>query len=158
MTDKLEMMASTIDGVDPVVEQYDDGTAIVRPYYEDGGDESDMNAVEYRDDDGEVLYRTSKVGRNWADDRSEQHKTPERRAKTYRQLSRQIPRLDAEPPTDDGEPTIPVPVATEGNAAIAAYLYTAYEMPVDEIAAIHRMDLDTSTVSQYLSDLRAGRR
>ena len=55
----------------------------------------------------------------------------------------------------DESATIPIPLAVEGKAAIAAYL-AVHGLSNNEIA--DQMGVGKRTVSQYISDLRAGER
>jgi len=55
----------------------------------------------------------------------------------------------------DTSATIPIPLAVEGNAAIAAYL-AVHGLSNDEIA--DQMGVGKRTVSQYISDLKSGER
>jgi len=55
----------------------------------------------------------------------------------------------------DESATIPIPLAVEGNAAIAAYL-AVHGLSNDEIA--DQMGVGKRTVSQYISDLKSGER
>lgn len=52
--------------------------------------------------------------------------------------------------------SIPVSVVTMGQAAIAAYLFSVHRRSIEEVAS--ELDVATSTVEQYLSDFRQGRR
>lgn len=51
---------------------------------------------------------------------------------------------------------VPVKIASKGNPVIAGFLNGVYGLDPDRIA--RQMGLEERTVSQYLSDLRAGRR
>lgn len=52
--------------------------------------------------------------------------------------------------------SVPINVACSGKPAIAAYLYAVQLWPVDAIA--YQLSVSSSTVQQYLSDIRRGRR
>ncbi|WP_162989935.1 hypothetical protein [Natronorubrum halophilum] len=51
---------------------------------------------------------------------------------------------------------IPIKVAREGKAAIASYLYSVHLKSIGNIAEI--LKVSPSTVEQYLTDVKAGRR
>ena len=58
--------------------------------------------------------------------------------------------------TDPADPTtVPLEVATDGQKAIAAYLFGMHRMDTDQIA--EKLGKADSTVRQYLSDYKAGR-
>lgn len=58
--------------------------------------------------------------------------------------------------SDDGSSnTVPVSVATDGQKAVAAYLFAMHQQDADTIA--EKLGKATSTVRQYLSDYKAGR-
>lgn len=51
---------------------------------------------------------------------------------------------------------VPVVVACEGKASIAAYLYAVQLESIEDVSS--RLDVSTASVEQYLSDFRYGRR
>lgn len=51
---------------------------------------------------------------------------------------------------------VPIEIASESNASLAAYLYSVHQYGVDEIS--ERIGVANATVEQYLSDFRYGRR
>lgn len=52
--------------------------------------------------------------------------------------------------------SVPINVACSGKPAIAAYLYAVQLWPIETIA--YQLSVSSSTVEQYLSDIRRGRR
>lgn len=55
-----------------------------------------------------------------------------------------------------GRDVVPTRIACSGRAVLAAYLFAAHELSITEVA--ERLEVEPSTVEQYLSDVRQGRR
>lgn len=139
--------------IDPIEHEFNNGAIVVQPYYEQDSDVDEHDYYEYRNKHGETRYSVSRNG-------GERAGTALQRAKTYGMLVRILSSNDAirTPRKTDSDRDVPAKIATEGNAVVAAYLYAVHELSVEDIASITRMDMSTATISQYLSDIRAGRR
>ncbi|WP_380680622.1 hypothetical protein [Salinigranum sp. GCM10025319] len=78
-------------------------------------------------------------------------KEEQRRADIYRKLYDKCGSFDT---LEVGN--VPLKIACSGNPALAAYMYAVQRQPVQSIA-LH-LKVSPSTVEQYLSDIRRGRR
>lgn len=94
----------------------------------------------FRSDDGESVYFT-------AFDEEEAN----RRAHVFWTLHDRVDGLDVL-----GRDSIPTRIACDGRAGLAAYLFSAHELSIEEVA--EQLEVEPSTVGQYLSDVRQGRR
>jgi len=68
---------------------------------------------------------------------------------------RPVPSFDGPTATDTEHETVPVVVAKEGKAKIAAYLYCRGH---SKLAISHAINVSERTVNQYISDVRRGER
>ncbi|ADD03833.1 uncharacterized protein Nmag_0241 [Natrialba magadii ATCC 43099] len=99
--------------------------------------------VRVETDDGQV-HNIEAIGR---DDEESLHK-----ARVFRALYEGLGGFELE----ERRGAVPTGVACAGKAAIAAYLYTVQQMRPRDIA--EDIGVSKRTVSQYISDVKAGRR